>query len=103
MSFAVNLPGDAHIEIVVPDKLRTLQVRLEHFAFKYRKASKARAKGNKDREAKTQIRLDNQCESLVLGIREKKDERWEFFSEKTLPKLDGTRYVQVDDLSLIHI
>ena len=97
MSYAVNLNGSSNIEIVVPDKLRVLQVRLEHFAFKYRRASKERAAGNKDREARTQIRLDNQLESLVLGIRDEKEGAWEFFSESRLPKLDGTRLVEVDD------
>ena len=97
MSYAVNLNGGASIETVIPDKLRVLQVRLEHFTFKYRRASKQRAAGNKDQEARTQIRLDNHSESLVLGIRDTKDGNWEFFNESRLPKLDGTRYVEVDD------
>ena len=97
MSYAVNLNGGSNIETVIPDKLRVLQVRLEHFAYKYRKASKDRAAGDKDREAKTQVRLDNHSESLVLGIREARDGDWEFFKEYQLPKLDGTRYVEVDD------
>ena len=79
MSYAINLNGGASIETVIPDKLRVLQVRLEHFAFKYRRASKQRAGGNKDQEARTQIRLDNHSESLVLGIRDTKDGNWEFF------------------------
>ena len=91
LSYAMNLTGQAGMDIVVPDFLRVNQVRLEHFAYKYRKASKGRAMGIKDNEAKTQVRLDNQSEGLVLGIREQKDSRWEFFSEDRLPKLDGTR------------
>ena len=50
--------------------------------------------GIKDNEAKTQVRLDNQSQGLVLGIREQKDSRWEFFSEDGLPKLDGTRITE---------
>ena len=97
MSFAVNLSSSANIDIVVPDKLKTLQVRLEHFAFKYRRASKDRARGAKDKEAKTQVRLDNHSESLGLGIREHKDDRWKFFTESNLPQLDGTRVVEIDE------
>ena len=64
MSYSVNLSGNAHIEIVVLDALQVLQVRLEHLE---------RAWGNRDNEAKTQVRLDNQSENLVLGIHETKD------------------------------
>ena len=98
MSFAPNLSGRATMDIVIPDSLRVIQVRLEHFAYKYRKASKERANGDKDLEAKTQVRLDNQAEGLVLGIRDTKEARWEFFSESRLPKLDGTRLPEADDM-----
>ena len=40
MSYASNLSGGSNIYIAVPDKLRPLQVRLEHFAYKYRKCQK---------------------------------------------------------------
>ena len=56
-----------------------------------------RAARNKDKEARTQIRLDNHSESLVLGIREGKEEPLEFFKEEHLPKMDGTRFVIVDN------
>ena len=97
MSYAMNLTGQASMDIIIPDFLRVNQVRLEHFAYKYRKASKDRAMGVKENEAKTQVRLDNQSEGLVLGIREWKESRWEFFSEEKLPKLDGTRLAEGDD------
>ena len=47
-----------------------------------------KARGNKEREAKTQLRLDNESESLVLGIRESKDDRWNFFTYDKLPKIN---------------
>ena len=37
--------------------------------------------------AKTQIRLDNMSDSLLLGIRESKDAEWQFYKQKDLPRL----------------
>ena len=89
MSYAINLKNPNNIEIVIPDRLKILGVKLEHFAYRYRNESKARARGNKNKEAKTQLRLDNESESLVLGIRERKDKKWNFYTLENLPKLDS--------------
>ena len=75
------------MEIVIPDRLLTLQRKLEHYAFRYRKESKELAGGNKELIVKTQIRLDNMSDSLLLGIRESRDAEWQFFKQKDLPRL----------------
>ena len=71
MSHAINLSGGATVEIVVPDRLKILAAKLEHYAYKLRAESKKKSGGDKDLEAKIQVRYDNQRTSLVLAVRKK--------------------------------
>ena len=88
ISYATNLGGsDGNVEIVIPDRLQTLQKRLEHYAYRYRKESRELAAGKKELVAKTQLRLDNMSDTLLLGIRESRDAEWTFYKQKDLPKL----------------
>ena len=67
--------------------------RLEHFGYHYRKLSKEKSGGNKDLEAKTQVRFGNRAHELVLGIRKTKDAEWEFYYQN-LPKLDDSESME---------
>ena len=91
------------MDMVVPDRLRAIAGKLEHFGYKFREESKKRAKGNKDMVAKTQVRFDSRAANLIIAIRRTKEHSWEMYGVKNLPKLpiddnepmDG--YEQVDD------
>ena len=85
MGHAVNLTKNASIEPVFPDSLKLAAGSLEHFAFRYRSQSNQLTGGKK--EVKTQVRYDNTKKGLVLGIREGKDQKWQFYAPNRLPKL----------------
>ena len=76
--------------MVIPNSLKTEALKLEHFAFKYRQRSKEESGGDKDKEARTQIRLDTLREGLLLGIREQRDKDWVFFKPSELPEVDSS-------------
>ena len=90
LSYASNLKGAASIDIVIPDKLLVLAGKLDHYAYKVRQRSKEDSGGKKDLETKTQVRLDNKAESLVLGIRRGKGAKWEFYNRDNLPTLSDS-------------
>ena len=87
MSFVINLGNDSNVDIVIPVRLKTMQRRLERYTYCYRKDSKERAEGDKKLIAKTQIRIDQMSDTLLLGIHKTKDADWKFYKEKDLPKI----------------
>ena len=98
VSFASNLKGGASIDIVIPDTLRSLAARFDHYAYRYRQQAKL-----EKREAKTQGRFCNKFDTIVLGIRPDKEARWDFYPFEKLPKLASADnesmegFVRVDD------
>ena len=88
-SYAIHLKGKASIDVVVPDSLKVTRTRLEHYAFKFRQCSKELAGNDKSQIARTQIRLDNMSENVLLGIRRTKESKWEFTTWDNRPPLPG--------------
>ena len=74
--------------MMVPSSLSIEAKKLEHYAYRYRKASKEMAGGDKSKEGRTQIRLNSMKEGLLLGLRDEKDAEWKFYERKKLPPIE---------------
>ena len=86
ISYSSNLKGDSKLDIVIPDNLLSLKSQLEAIAYRLRRhATKSDGK-----KLTTSLRLDDKTECLKLAVREKKEDRWLYYSLKELKQLESS-------------
>ena len=85
ISYATNLEPGNRIEIVVPEHLRSLKSQFDNLGYKIRRH--ASLAGQK--KVMTSLRLDDGSQSLVMAVRDNKDEPWLNYSIGELRELES--------------
>ena len=87
-SYAPELKRGRSMDMMVPSSLSIEAKKLEHYAYRCRKASKEMAGRDKSKEGRTQIRLNSMKEGLLLGLRDEKEAEWKFYERKKLAPIE---------------
>ena len=85
VSYTSNLIHPARLDIVVPDSLQSLKAKLEGLAYKIRR----HAKETSDKKVMTSLRLDDKTESLVMAVREDREDPWLHYTLQELRQLES--------------
>ena len=85
ISYATNLQPGNRIEIVVPEHLKPLKSQLDGLSYKIRR----HASITSQRKVMTSLRLDDRSQSLVVAVRDKKEDPWLNYSLEELRALES--------------
>ena len=85
MSFASNLPKDLSVEVVIPDHQLMLKRYLDNFAYIFRTHAR---ENNLDKKFPS-IRLEDSDQTLVLPVKDSKNQSWKSYTREELRSLDA--------------
>ena len=98
ISYAVNLGNSgANVGIVIPDRLLTLQRKLEHYAYRYRNESKERTGSKNSNSPRQHVRHPPPKKKEIQGSKPK------IYKEKELPKLQDDDSSEDSDKSEVKV
>ena len=85
VSYTSNLVHPTRLDIVIPDTLQSLKAKLENLAYKIRN----HAKETSNKKVMTSLRLDDRTESLVMAVRENREDPWLHYTLQELRQLES--------------